>query len=164
MLGTCCPPPGQPPSPCAGSADELGSAFSRSTRKHCMVSCPLCAGPLQDTTFDDVPIQVCAAHGTWLDQGELLAITEEERWKPHSFWEDLFRDQAKPPRRDGRVLNCPICSTVMETMPYHGVIIDWCRVHGVWLDSGEMEAILNNLRLDPNYIRGVAIRVSERMF
>jgi Zn-finger nucleic acid-binding protein len=52
----------------------------------------------------------------------------------------------------------------MEPMPYHGVIIDWCRDHGVWLDSGEMEAILNNLRLDPNYIRGVALRVSERVF
>jgi Zn-finger nucleic acid-binding protein len=129
-----------------------------------MVACPLCSTSLEDSVFDGVPIQVCATHGTWLDKGELLAITEEERWKPTLFWEELFRTQSKPPRRDGRHLPCPHCAQVMEPMPYHGVIIDWCRDHGVWLDSGEMEAILNNLRLDPNYIRGVALRVSERVF
>jgi Zn-finger nucleic acid-binding protein len=45
-----------------------------------------------------------------------------------------------------------------------GVTIDWCKQHGVWLDSGELEAILNNLRLDPAYLRGVALRLSDMRY
>ncbi len=35
---------------------------------------------------------------------------------------------------------------------------------GVWLDAGELEAMLNNLRLDPTYARGMSLRVRELEF
>jgi Zn-finger nucleic acid-binding protein len=129
-----------------------------------MVRCPACSELLVDSVLDGVPVQSCAAHGTWLDHGELLDITDAERFKPHAFWEDLFRREVTPPRRHGAPYACPHCSVPMELMPYHGVTVDWCREHGVWLDAGEMDAILNNLRLDPQYMRGIAVRIHDREF
>ena len=36
--------------------------------------CPVCADALQPATQDGVTIDVCPAHGVWLDHGELEAI------------------------------------------------------------------------------------------
>jgi Zn-finger nucleic acid-binding protein len=41
-------------------------------------------------------------------------------------------------------LKCPICGTSMNRLNYgrlSGVIIDFCRRHGYWLDAGELEKI-----------------------
>lgn len=129
----------------------------------CSMNCPVCHDALSAQTHDDVPVGVCARDGVWLDKGELLLITEHERFKPHGFFEDLFRRAIVPPRRD-RQLACPVCGGTMETDDYHDVQIDRCRAHGVWLDAGEMEAILNNLRLDPAYVRGIAVRFGDAGF
>lgn len=129
-----------------------------------MSPCPVCHAPMHAETLDGVPIAVCAAHGTWLDHGELLQITDVERYKPVAFWEQLFRREVFPPRRDGRVLACPTCGTDMLPIEYHHVFVDWCGAHGVWLDAGEMEAILNNLRTDPAYLRGFSVRLADGRF
>lgn len=125
------------------------------------MNCPVCNKLLTERVLDGETIAVCDEHGVWLDKGELMAITEEERFKPHSFWEDLFRREIETPRRDDRRLACPRCSELMVLDDYHGVQIDRCLAHGVWLDAGEMEAILNNIRLDPAYMRGIAIRLAD---
>ncbi len=125
------------------------------------MNCPVCNKPLVQRQLDGENIQVCDEHGVWLDKGELMAITEEERFKAHSFWEDLFRREIETPRRDDRRLPCTVCGELMLLDDYHGVQIDRCLHHGLWLDAGEMEAILNNLRLDPAYMRGIAIRLAD---
>lgn len=127
-----------------------------------MITCPVCNKPTTHSTLDGVPMDNCGEHGTWLDRGELLEVTNAERFKPVPFWENLFRREIRPPAREGRTLKCPKCTSDMEPFLYHGVTIDWCREHGVWLDAAEMEAILNNLRLDPSYMRGVALRLVDR--
>jgi len=41
-------------------------------------------------------------------------------------------------------LKCPVCSGVMNRVNYgrvSGVIVDYCREHGYWLDAGELEKI-----------------------
>ena len=52
----------------------------------------------------------------------------------------------------------------MKIQFYENVHMDWCTDHGVFLDAGELEAILNNLRMDPLYVRKVALRLWERRF
>ena len=39
-----------------------------------------------------------------------------------------------------------------------------CREHGVWLDNGELEAMINNLRLDPLFLGKIATRLWELRF
>jgi Zn-finger nucleic acid-binding protein len=126
-----------------------------------MIACPICKNEMAERAYDGETINVCATHGVWLDHGELLAITETERHKEHSFWEDLLRQEILPPRDPARQLACPRCDKPMEIDVYHQVSLDWCREHGVFLDRGELEALLNNLRLDPTYVRRMALRLSE---
>ena len=41
-------------------------------------------------------------------------------------------------------VKCPICGTVMNRLNFgriSGVIVDYCREHGYWLDNGELEKI-----------------------
>lgn len=127
-----------------------------------MLSCPICEKDLQRETRSTVTVDVCPDHGIWLDHAELLAITEAERLEQGRFtWSDLFRRPISPPSDPGRVLPCPICREDMSHELYADVHIDWCPNHGVWLDNGELDAILNNLRLDPAYLRGLALRISD---
>ena len=110
-------------------------------------------------------IDVCPDHGAWLDKSELLSITEAERHQAPDFvMADWFRAEKRPPADENRTLSCPKCDTVMHIEYYEGVHIDWCKEHGVFLDSGELDAILNNLRLDPLYVRKVALRLWDNKY
>ena len=107
-------------------------------------------------------MDVCRAHGLWLDRSELLLITEHIRQEEGTFqWGDLFRQTIEPPHDRLRRLPCPVCEQIMILDEYHEVTIDRCRGHGLWLDNGELEAIINNLRLDPTYMHGIALRLHE---
>ena len=130
-----------------------------------MIHCPVCTLPLLPNLRSEVEVDFCPAHGIWLDHGELLRVSEHERHALGEFvWEDLFRSAESPPRDDARSLACPSCSGPLAREQYEGVQVDWCAKHGVWLDNGELEAILNNLRLDASFLRGVTIRFAAARF
>lgn len=130
-----------------------------------MPACPVCATDMTQETRAGVPVDVCPTHGIWLDKKELMLITEAERHEKGDFvWADLFRKEASPPRDPERSLSCPHCGELMKTELYKEVEMDWCAEHGVWLDNGELEAILNNLRLDGGYLRGVRLRLWEARY
>jgi Zn-finger nucleic acid-binding protein len=124
------------------------------------MKCPVSGEEMQTEVREGVTLDRSAA-GIWLDKKELFLLTEAERAKPVSFFEDLFRKAERPPVDRHRVLACPHCGADMEIVDYVGVHIDRCRAHGVFLDSGELGAILNNLRTDPAYVRGIAQRLSD---
>lgn len=130
-----------------------------------MRNCPVCQKPMKHETRSGVEIDVCEEHGMWLDQSELLSLTEAARYEEGAFvWEDLFRRPQHPPVDRNRVLRDPVAGEEMQVIDYEGVSIDWSPGNGVWLDNGELEAIINNLRLDPRYIRGVALRIVDARF
>ena len=101
--------------------------------------------------LDQVEIDYClACRGVWLDSGELeqlLGDSGQAEQVLHSFRIDASGREA--PRR------CPICGKKMEKVlvgpQSEPVLIDRCRkAHGLWFDQGELEAILQKGRLDPN--------------
>ena len=118
-----------------------------------MAGCPICSNEMNKENRGGVEIDVCEEHGLWLDKGELFQITEAERHKKGSWvWSDIFRRPKRPFVHDGRKLSCPHCENELIDTPYQGVTFDRCVDHGVWLDSGELDALLNNLRLDSHYL------------
>ncbi|RME20655.1 MAG: hypothetical protein D6798_20015 [Deltaproteobacteria bacterium] len=130
-----------------------------------MPACPICKTEMKSHLIDGYQTDICPAHGMWLDKGELVGITEVERQKHGRFeWADLFRKEVRPPRHERRALSCPICGKPTVRELYHDVEIDWCRKHGVWLDKGELDAILNNLRLDPSFLRGIRVRIADTQY
>ena len=129
-----------------------------------MRTCPISGNPMKHETLHGVEVDV-SEHGVWLDRGELLLVTEVRRHADPSFmFSDLFRRELRPPVDRARVLACPDCGKPMEVTEHHGVHVDWCRDHGIWLDGGELEAILNNLRLDKQFVNKIATRLWEARF
>lgn len=128
------------------------------------VPCPITGTPMHQEKIGEVTVDVSPGHGVWLDTGELFLITEDARHADLPFWADLFRREQSPPVDAERRLACPHCGQTMLLETFEGVTLDWCKTHGVWLDAGELEAILNNLRLEPGYLRGVALRLSDMRF
>ena len=130
-----------------------------------LVHCPICSTPLSQEVIHNVTVDVCNQHGLWLDQGEMLLISESERHKVGRFsLSDLMRQAIQPSVDPQRSLNCPQCQSEMGLEVYKEVHLDRCRTHGIWLDTGELQALLNNLRLDPLYRRGSSIRLWEGQF
>ncbi len=127
-----------------------------------MLNCPVCANVMDREDRSGVIVDVCPQHGMWLDKSELLLMTEKARYQDGRFvWKDIFRRPVSPPVDRERVLKSPINGAPMKLIVYRGVTIDWSPGHGVWLDNGELEAIINNLRLDPFYVRGMAVRIVD---
>lgn len=127
-----------------------------------MRACPVCGHSLKAEERGQTQIDVCPnGCGVFLDKGELFELTERARYEGSGFpWAEFFRREQKPPVDPDRRVLCPVSGEEMQITRYKGVHIDVSPA-GVWLDAGELEAILNNLRLDPAYVRGIALRLGE---
>jgi len=132
------------------------------TESHPQRNCPISGKPMEIVVRDGVTIDVSPEYGMWLDKTELFLLTEKERYDQSviSSWFSFLKREVYPPVDRDRVLKCPICGEPMQLVEHHEVFIDRCEKHGVWLDNGELEAILNNLKADPFYLRGVALRLN----
>ena len=125
--------------------------------------CPISNEPMRQEVRSGVTIDV-SEKGIFLDRTELFLLTEAERANSSGFpWIDLFRAEVKPPVDRDRELVCPVSGETMKIVKYQGVYIDQSSA-GIWLDVGELPAILNNLQRDPSYGRGMALRLSELSF
>jgi Zn-finger nucleic acid-binding protein len=75
----------------------------------------------------------------------------------HALLEDLLRERERygqaprrPPRQNPlenpvRYVPCPTCGEIMNRKNFgrsSGVIVDVCRLHGVWFDRGELPRVL----------------------
>ena len=57
---------------------------------------------------------------------------------------------------------CPVCRQGMEHEREHGVEIDVCEEHGVWLDAGELETIVLKLKARAGRQRRRAVDSARR--
>jgi Zn-finger nucleic acid-binding protein len=125
---------------------------------------------MQHDQIHDVHIDRCAEHGIWLDRSEFFQITEAERKKATDMdvfvaeLRKLLPKQGRPDERGtrghGRDLACPISGAPMVTDLYEDVYIDRSQA-GIWLDNGELELIVERLRQDPSFLRGIRIRIQD---
>ncbi|MEY3214662.1 MAG: hypothetical protein RIT28_5143 [Pseudomonadota bacterium] len=135
-----------------------------------MRRCPMSGEEMTQEVFHTVTIDR-SPHGVWLDKGELFRIAEDLRdetdWKDYAIaiFHSWFAPQARPEEHgegtEERGLPCPICSEPMHRDTYRDTYIDRCDKHGVWLDAGELELILQRLRHDRDFLRGIRLRLSE---
>jgi Zn-finger nucleic acid-binding protein len=57
---------------------------------------------------------------------------------------------------------CPICGQHTQVESYHGLSIDTCPAHGLWLDRGELPTIIARVHSGRRLSRGAAIRQAKR--
>jgi Zn-finger nucleic acid-binding protein len=57
----------------------------------------------------------------------------------------FIHDHPRDNRKKSHLHSCPICKEAMSIINYKkqsGVILDICEEHGIWLDGGELQQII----------------------
>ena len=113
------------------------------------MKCPVDGIILEQYTLDSVEVEKCPhCQGLWLTRSEIRQAEEaegvDEDWLGFDLWSDQDAFEAEKSSR-----KCPICDQNMATIRYgHSEVqVDYCVAeHGIWLDQGEFESIIDSLR------------------
>ena len=113
------------------------------------MKCPKCDGELESKTFKKVKIDECSkCGGMWFEHDELKrakdSADEDLRWLDFDIFEEKEHKYSK--KDSNRI--CPRDESKLETLTYSDskINIEVCPVcHGIWLDKGEFEKIINYL-------------------
>lgn len=105
--------------------------------------CPVCKKPMIALELEGIEIDHCLdCGGTWLDAGEIEAISERAGGDPGRLARAIDTATAGP--RGAR--RCPRCRRKMRTIhPAEpaGLELDRCPLHhGLWFDRGEMKTLI----------------------
>ena len=113
--------------------------------------CPVCGEPMIILELEGVEIDHClTCRGTWLDHGELERIAggaSAGEARPASELARKIRE-ARAGKRSGR--RCPRCRRRLRPILLGApapIEVDRCsRCLGLWLDRGEVEAVVASCR------------------
>jgi Zn-finger nucleic acid-binding protein len=127
---------------CAACGAKLGLEGHLGPTEH---RCPACTGePLHRVVVGDHRIEEClACGGVLVDQATLEALTRVTELEAGAR---LARDApAAVTTLEVRYRGCPTCGALMNRLNFgqrSGVIIDVCKLHGVWFDADELTRVL----------------------
>ena len=110
------------------------------------MDCPRCKLSLVKDRYEGEEVDLCqGCWGIWLDLGELEHILESRHFHFTPEERKLAVD-GRTRREQGPIepAHCPKCTVRMERLyldPKIYLVIDRCRKHGVWLDTGEIKTL-----------------------
>jgi len=116
------------------------------------INCPRCEeAPLYEIRFRDLAIDVCIrCEGAWFDLGELESLLQKTRSDTR---QGIFEAEGMrpgpvaagiPPEGQAAYIRCPQCAIIMNRHNWEkrsGTVVDYCRSHGIWLDSSEISQL-----------------------
>ena len=109
--------------------------------------CPRCVVKMRRRVVGDhQPLECPICCGLFVDATDLDTMISDQE-KNVGASEGLAGEQpvkAELDRQKVVYVKCPVCDKIMNRLNYgrlSGVIIDYCRDHGYWLDAGELEKI-----------------------
>lgn len=122
-----------------------GTRTSRTSRQPTSRSCPACREPLARVAISDLTLLECTAcDGVWVDASDFDRICADREARAAV----LGRPRPTPPENAThpvvRYRPCVVCGKMMNRINFgrvSGTVIDVCRGHGTFLDSGELHAI-----------------------
>lgn len=111
------------------------------------LACPRCRAPLQALRLATTSARECAAcGGLWLDPDALQRLADGREAHSAVIATLAARVASAAVAPDMvRYIPCPTCAKLMNRVNFaraSGVILDICRTHGVWLDRGELQRVL----------------------
>jgi len=114
--------------------------------------CPNCKEPLLVLEFEGIELDYCdSCRGVWLDPDEVAMVFGNGGWQ-----KALHVAPGEVLKREGGKA-CPRCRTTMHKRlagEKHPVTTDLCpRGHGLWLDGGELGALIEQSHSDPVFQR-----------
>ncbi len=119
-------------------------------------SCPRCKGELQIRSLGILDVVECSAcGGLWLDAHVFEAVCRDAERRLESFAvvsKKAEQESVAVANQPVRYIPCLTCGEMMNRRQFRhgressGVILDFCREHGVWLDHLELESIVEFVR------------------
>jgi Zn-finger nucleic acid-binding protein len=111
------------------------------------LECPRCREAMQALRLGATDVRECAAcGGLWLDPETLQRLSDAR--ESHADVVSVLAARA-PANAVGteviRYVPCPSCAKLMNRTNFaksSGVVLDICKSHGVWLDRGELQRVL----------------------
>jgi Zn-finger nucleic acid-binding protein len=130
---------------------ECGTAIRPESMRAVRASarCPRCAGELVLREIAEGHYTECTScAGIWLDPTSFDRLVEK---KDQSAPGAAFPfPQAKRPAAEAastvKYIPCPVCGQFMHRKNFgstSGIIIDWCKGHGIWFDTHELEKVVS---------------------
>ena len=125
---------------------------AEATREHLdeekPLACPRCREELQALRLGQTMARECAqCGGLWLDLDALDRLTSQrDELVATTSILAARRPLAGTPTDSVRYIPCPECEKLMNRTNFahvSGVILDVCKGHGVWLDRGELQRVLD---------------------
>ena len=111
--------------------------------------CPCCNLNLEELQTSNVSLKYCKeCDGILIAEEEfekLIAYKVDPTSKLNPYYLRFIQDHPRDNRKKSQVHPCPICQETMAVVNYKkqsGVIIDICEEHGIWLDGGELQQIV----------------------
>jgi Zn-finger nucleic acid-binding protein len=113
--------------------------------------CPRCQIKLSPIKLGSTTLSECGqCGGLWVDKSSFEQICESREEQASTL--NLKRDpsEAKTAPKDHAqsqrmYVSCPTCGELMHRVNFagcSGVIVDWCREHGSWFDSNELQQVV----------------------
>ncbi len=109
--------------------------------------CPECDKAMQTVTLNlpqSFQIERCeTCFGVFFDPGEIEILLESSVSSVFDINKELIKNINKERYQNTsvRYVKCPVCRILMNRVNFShrsGVIIDQCKKHGIWLESGEI--------------------------
>ncbi len=103
--------------------------------------CPRCEVPMRAVNLSDFSVAQCDECSGVFVPHETFEMMQETRDAVIFSSQGIVRATIDPGEQV-RYVRCPVCLKMMNRTNFariSGVIIDTCRDHGVWFDSGEVE-------------------------
>jgi Zn-finger nucleic acid-binding protein len=112
------------------------------------LKCPRCREDTQALRLGGTVARECAqCGGLWLDLDALDRLTREHDELVAATSILAARIAVAPTPTDVvRYVPCPVCGKLMNRTNFahaSGVILDVCKGHGVWLDRGELQRVMD---------------------
>jgi Zn-finger nucleic acid-binding protein len=114
--------------------------------------CPQCSIPLQtiDLKLDgSFLIERCATcFGLFFGTGKIEVLLEKSVnpvFDVNLQQLDQINQDRFPTENEIKYVKCPVCQSFMNRNAFgyrSGVVVDRCKIHGIWLDSGEITHLL----------------------
>ncbi len=133
---------------CPHCGEALDRSDETAERK---MPCPRCGKDLEPAMIGEVWILECGeCGGIWLDKETFREICDVRDKKALPFPGTACPDRSPRADKPARMyIPCPVCGELMNRKNFagcSGVIIDWCRQHGMWFDRTELQQVADFIR------------------
>ena len=157
--------------PWCGANAQAGKPVPSSIGK-----CPRCALNLMLVPVGDKHLCECEkCGGLWVDKETFQQICTdvEQQQAVMGFDPDSKQSTAGPEPNGATYIPCPVCRKLMNRKNFadcSGIIVDWCRDHGIWFDRDELRKVVRFIlggglvksrNLEKTRLQEVRLRIEE---